>query len=179
MSLTRVQTAPKASGQPATITFSTPPTVGNAIIVASIAWGASAPAPSATDNRGNTYTSVLAVANGSPRVAFLYCPKIVATGAPFTITLNYTGQYATAIEVTGLGSDSLLLDQTASQSSGGSSSTTPSTGVTPPITGTDAFAVIAHSLNSSEASITVGAATPAWTQDLEDLSWSWAAGEID
>jgi hypothetical protein len=181
MALSRVQVTPKVSGTgTATLTFSTPPSVGNAIAVLLSLWAADQP-PGATDNYGNAYQGIVWQANGNPRIAILVCPTIRATGASFTMTV-VTGTagvayYAgAAVEVTGLAGGLFRLDQAAS---GTGSSATPATGTTAALTGSDVFSVAVFAFGAGLASITVDSVSPAWTQEYEELPFTNVPGEGD
>jgi hypothetical protein len=183
VALTRVQATGKVIGDSVTsiaITFATPPTIGNAIVVPAILWGSAAPTPTCADNRGNTYTLAVArIGGGSAHVAIFVCGRVAASSAPFTITLTATaGIYfvANAIEIGGLGIGALVVDQTASNTGG---TTTPTTGTTAALSVNDILLVAAYSVTGSEASITVESVSPAWTQEVEELSFVHAVGESD
>ena len=177
MAITRVQAAPKGTGNPNNITFTTPPAVGSGIIVSIIAWNGTIGAAACTDNRGNSYTRAITVANGAPQVGIYYCPRVLTTGAPFTITFTGAGSYATAIEVSGLAAGEMLaVDRTATSTG---TSATPSTGTTAALTGADDLAVIVLSHNTSLSSLVVETVSPPWVQDVEDLTGGYATGESD
>lgn len=180
---TRVQTTPQVRASSSTtvsVTFSAPPTVGNAVAVALIMYNASGTGTlTAVDNRGNTYSVALHRYNGQNAAAVLYCSKITTTGTPFTVTVTCTATCyfeAVAIEVNNIVTG-LIVDKTNSTTG---VSTTPATGSTAAITGTDVFVVSATSVGINLASITVQVVVPAWTQELENLSYSASvAGEAD
>jgi hypothetical protein len=169
MALSRVQTTPKITGASVdrvAAIFTTPPTVGNGIIVLATEWGGGAPS-GASDNYGNAYTvgPTFAFA-GIPRVSVLYCPKITASGAGFTVTPvdGFTYWTVVAIEVAGV-AGGLVLDQFKTQ---GGTSTTPATGLTPALTADEVFLVALHALNSGQISITVETVSPAWVRSLKN-----------
>lgn len=183
MALTRVQVAPGTSvggnTSVASVTFTTTPIVGNAIVVPVIFWSAYSNALTCTDTQGNTYTLVVqSAANVGASVAIFSCNAITATGSPFTVTVHAptTASYFTftAVEV----HDLTALDKTASSTG---SSAAPTTGSTAPLgTPSDAIAFIACSVAANMASLTVQALTPPWLQEIQQLSFSsHAAGESD
>lgn len=173
MALTRVQgTGRSRTGSAASValTFPAPPTVGNGIIVLVQTWGGAFPG-TCTDNRDNTYT--LAV-QGNPAISaamaqIWYCPKVTASGAPFTITVNVgSGVFytASACEYAGVGGG-LSVDKTTAK-----------WGTSLPVTcdplaaltaTADAVLGAVFAVANNEASITVEAASPAWVQEHEDL----------
>lgn len=177
MALARVQATAKVvgTGVGPTVTFSTPPTVGNGIVLQLALWNGNAPG-SVTDTHGNTY--VRAGASGTARAQVWYCAKLGAAGAPFTITLFGLSDYwaFTAVEVSGVG-DGLQVDQVAALTTG--SSATPTTGTTSAFTASEVFAAAVMSHSASQTSITVGAATPVWVEAFEELSSAMVAGEGD
>lgn len=179
MALGRVQsTGLVRSGSTAsiTLTFPAPPTVGNAILIATMQWGGGV--PSAIDNRGNTYLlGPTIIQSGIERPSVLYCSQIAATGSPFTITVSGSGYWsAVAIEVSGVGGG-LVLDQSAAL--GSAPSTAPTTGVTAALSAAEVILMAALSIQSGQASITVQAVSPAWVEEAEDLAGSWSPGEAD
>lgn len=181
--LTRVQATGKVTADSAlavALTFATPPTVGNAVVVPLSLYNTVTVPASCVDNRGNTYTLAKLDAALSPaRAAIYYCPKITTSAAPFTITVTWsaTGYFAaTAIEVGGVGAG-LVLDQTAT--SGATSGTTLTTGTTPALTAAEALLVAVCGINAAAAAIAVESVSPVWTQELEELSFSHAVGEAD
>lgn len=176
MALTRVQAAPKALGNPCNITFPAPPTVGNGLVVAVVAYGSNPANVTCVDNCGNAYWLSASRTQSNPHVALYHCEKIVGTGAPFTITVTGISCFATAIEVAGLGTDSLVIEKSATQIG---TSVTPSTGTTAALTVADVFMVIATSGAAVISSITVETVSPSWVQEAEDTAFLWASGEVD
>lgn len=184
MAFARVQAAPKVTGGSATsipITFSTPPTVGNGIIVPVVTWGGNLTGTTCADNRGNSYNVAVAFKHtgSAPGVVIAYCPKLVATGGPFTITVTVAaGIYwvGTAIEVSGVGSG-LNVDRTVTRQD--NSGTTFLTDSTAALFNDEVFACAVVSLGSGQGSLTVEGVSPAWTQEVEDLSFTWSVGEVD
>lgn len=176
MAITRIQTAPASA--PAltdvTLTFPSPPTVGNTLVVLAFSRGTST-APTATDNRGNIYTQAALATQPDPNAVILRA-SVTSTGSPLTVTVQRNGGTvsAVAIELSG----SLVVDQTVGNHG---VATTPSTGTTAALTTTaDVFVATAVGGNSTEASITVGVASPVWTQEFEILSGAnLAYGEAD
>src|SRR5262245_16650586 len=182
MALTRVQAIPEAKGNSSTITltgFPSAPTVGNAIVVPLLYWGgATSGATSCSDNQGNTYAAATTLlSNSNAKLIIYYCSRITATGTPFTITITGGSYYvATAIEVTGLSGNDLVVDAAATASG---NSTTPATGSTAALSANDAFLLAGYAYDISLSSSVVQSVTPAWFEEIEDLSWSWAVGEAD
>jgi hypothetical protein len=185
MALTRVQATPKANGGAVSslaVTFGTQPVVGNGIAVTLLCGqGTPPPASSVTDNRGNTY--LLALTQGLPTVqtalAVYYCPKITATGTPFTITAAFGGgrdAVLLAVEVGGLGANSLAVDQTAGA---GGTSAAPATGATAALTADEVFLVSALSTNNYAGAYNVESVSPAWTEEVEHVTFSAQSGEVD
>jgi hypothetical protein len=176
MALTRVQATPPVSVASATtvaVTFGSPPSVSHGVIVA-ILNNTTASLTSVVDNQGNTYSLVTSHAEPSlPDLAAIYaCPAITSTGTPFTITATgpSTGRFAMAFEASG----PLAVDQTTG--SNGAFPTAPTTGTTAPVTGADLLMVAL--IGTSSTVITVGAASPTWTQEAEDVASS-LRGEVD
>ena len=181
MALTRVQATPKvtAAFSPGSVAvvFGTPPAVGNGIVVPVTSWSGGPPT-GAVDNYGNAYTvGPTIIQGGVPRASILYCPKIVASGASFTVTVSGPAPYWTemAIEVAGVGSG-LILDQSATQ---GGTSIAASTGATPALTADEVFLVAVLSTQSGQNFITVESVSPAWTEEWEELPASRSPGEAD
>ncbi|HEU5454218.1 MAG TPA: hypothetical protein VFU85_00900, partial [Nocardioides sp.] len=179
--LTRVQATAKveASAPTLTIVFTTPPSLGNGIIVPVISYNTTAPPRRCVDNYGNAYVRVVGPSTGGGPIATqFYCPKVLATGASFTITVTLhtsTWVVGNAIEVSGVG-DGLMVDQFAAASG---SSTTPASGSTPALTASEVFVVGAHANNSVQASITVAVVSPVWVQEFESLPNTYTSGEAD
>jgi hypothetical protein len=182
MALTRVQATPGpyiGSGTAPTRTFTTPPTVGNAIVVAVLS--ISRMTTGVTDNKGNAYTLANSWTNaGAQNVAIYYCPAITATGATFTLTATFalsTFNFIVAVEVGGVGAG-LTVDQSAGQTIFGA--TTPSTGSTAAVIGAEHFLITGFATGTAQSSITVQSVSPSWTQEAENLTGTTAvAGEID
>jgi hypothetical protein len=180
MAFTRIQATPQRNGDGAStvLTFASPPTVGNAIIVGVLTYSNSSGAPvSCIDSFGNPY--MLAASKlGGPDVAIYYCSKITASGTPFTVTPSWTAStdyLAVAFEISGVGSG-LVNDQVATNGGGG---TTPSTGTTAALTADEVLLVAIHAIDGNQSSITVQSVSPAWTQEAEFLSALDVPGEID
>lgn len=184
MALARVQSsavARAAASSSFAIPLATPPTLGNGLLVlVNMYRGGSGVVPaSCTDNKGNTYTLAVAQGNFDSSCAIFYCPAVVATGASFTVTATsaYTGAYwvGLVVEVSGVGTG-LVVDQTAGA---GGTSSTPATGATAALTASEAFLAAIHGITTSQSSITVGSASPAWTQEFEELPNTHIPGEAD
>jgi hypothetical protein len=162
------------------LTFASPPTAGNTIVAAAIAYTAVSSFTGA-DNRGNSYTQVAKLTTGQVSIVMFACTTPLVTGSPFTVTLTAnTPVYweACAIEVTGAGGTGVLtVDQTITQSGAGP---TVSTGTTAALTGTDVFVLAGHAIAGNQTSITVQSVSPAWFQEFENLDYSASiAGELD
>src|SRR5262245_48442463 len=142
MALTRVQATGKVTAS--TITFSTLPTVGNALIVPLLTWGGSL--PSISDNQGNVYLHATIVTNSNPRLQIFWCPRVATSAGTFTITFNGGGYYvACAIEIGGLGSGYLDRDTWITNTG---TSTTPATGSTAALTADEVFLLAAYTINT-------------------------------
>jgi len=183
--LTRVQgTAKVTADNVSTIAFtlSTPPSVGNAIIVSISAGGGSTPAFPANgcvDNRGNTYVLAQADTSASKaqRTAIYYCSNITATGNPFTITVTSSSSLwmtGNAIEVSGR----ITVDKMAAGESSGATAT-PASGPTTALTANNVLLIGIMTTNFGKASLVVESLTPPWLQEVEELSASHSVGEID
>src|SRR4030095_3648499 len=135
MAFTRIQATPKVIGDSVAsvaLTFPTPPTVGNVIVVPVILYNVSGPTPTCTDNRSNTYSLAVDQTGGTSHVAIFYCAQIATSGAPFTITLATTpsNYYVTsAVEIGGLGGATLLVDKTGTSRGGGTEARAGDTGL--------------------------------------------------
>lgn len=182
MALSRVQAtaAPHiASGATINRTFSTPPTLGNAIVFA-VATNTT-PVSSVTDNYGNTYVLAKsdATGGGAQHISIWYCSTIVATGASFTVTSSLgisRFHFARAIEISGVGTG-LAVDQAVSRNS--AASTTPSTTVTAALAVADAFLVALYGAQTTVNTITVESVSPTWTEEAAELASAGIRGEID
>lgn len=179
---TRVQVTPHAQALATTtvsMTFSSPPTVGNAIVVAFIYYALGGNTTTCADNRGNTYSSSGANTSGNIGVKIFHCSNVTTSGTPFIVTITAnTATYfeASAIEVGSTGGN-LVVDKTTGSGSG---TTTIGTGSTAALTNADVFIVSGFSVTSNQSSITVESVSPSWTQEFEQLSYSTSvAGEID
>jgi hypothetical protein len=181
MALTRVQATAKIyyTGTTHILGMSTLPTVGNGLIVLINGWrsGASSALPTTcTDNRGNTYTLVGTRSNSNAVTGVFVCAKVIASAAPFNLTVTCSlalDSVHQVIEVSGVGAG-LAVDQSVGATG---SSTTPATGAAPALTAAETFQVAIHSIASSQGSITIGASTPTWTDEFEELSSGYIAGE--
>ena len=174
MALARVQATGKVTGDAVTsinLTFPSPPTVGNAIVVLVSCRLTVGTTPSAADNQGNSYGVAFSRAAAPKNAAILYCPKITATGTPFTITLtqgNLCDWSASAIEVSGVGAG-LIVDQTKGADT--ASGTAHATTATAALTVDEVFLASVLALaNVAQASITVEAVSPVWTEEHEELN---------
>src|SRR5262245_51415381 len=185
MALARVQATPKTNfANSATCVFNwfaTPPTVGNAIVVIANVWrSGTQTVTGCTDNYGNAYTQVTQVNNLAPVSTIWYCPSLTATGANFEVRLHGTASnmywVAVAIEISGVGTG-LVVDQTATAT--GNAPTQPSTGVTAALAANDVLLAATFAIEQPQASIAVVSATPAWTQEFEELPFTHIAGEGD
>lgn len=187
MAITRVQASPLATvagGTSSTSTFASPPAVGNLLVVPLFDYNAVAFADGdATDNYGNEWKlAVLSDANGSARVAVLYC-NVLTTGASFAVTINpasAAGWYADwkAIEFNDPGSLGWWQVDKTTKATG--SSTAPATGSTAATTYADSVVIAAMATNQgSPVSITVETVSPAWTQEAEWLTSARQPGESD
>jgi hypothetical protein len=184
MALARVQATGRVSAAATTsvsLTFATPPTVGNAIIVLAARYQPAGATISCADNRGNPYTLAVTVGPNPMGAAIFSCAALTASAAPFTVTLTFsggsTGYWETAaLEVSGVGTG-LTVDQSVSQSA---TSATPSTGTTPALTVNEVLLAAVHAIGANQASLVVQTVSPAWTEEFENLNYSaTVAGEGD
>ena len=185
MALTRVQGTGRVSASASAsvaLTFATPPTVGNGVVVLAARYQAAGPAITATDNRGNTYAQAVAVGPNPVGGTIQYCAKVTTAAAPFTVTLTFAGALtgyweAAAVEVSGVGSTGLAVDQTASQNA---TSAAPSSGATPALTASEVLLAGVHAIGANQASLVVQVVSPTWTEEFENLNYSaTVAGEGD
>jgi hypothetical protein len=79
------------------------------------------------------------------------------------------------VEVSGV-TPGLVVDKSSSASG---TSSAPATGVTAALTAAETFQVAVHAIAAAQASITVGVVSPAWTQEYEELPFTFSAGEAD
>jgi len=183
MGLTRVQATPVATpvGAPTVaVTFATPPSVGNSVVVAVIGSPTTPfPVGACVDNKGNApYTRARTQDGGFFGTLGVYVGRVTATGSSFTITIapgfGSVNFMAVAFEVAQVGGG-LIVDVGAG---GAGSGLTPST-VTTTGSGTENFVVALCSLGATQTSIAITGtvpASPTWTQEAENLT---LAGEID
>jgi hypothetical protein len=183
MALARVQGTGKVrlnSGSPLVITFSTPPSVGNAVIVTVINRRTAGPIlpASLTDSKGNTYAQSVALTFSTEAAAIYCCASVGTSGAPFTITINAGGGlYAgAAVEVSGVGTG-LVLNQSATANTSG---TTITAGPTAALTAAEVILAGVFAYNTGLTSSTVEALSPAWGEEFEELDYTnFGAGEGD
>jgi hypothetical protein len=182
MALTRVQvaTARSTSGVgTASVSFSSPPTVGNGVLLAILNTGGAT--TGCSDNRGNTYTRAVFQAAATNHHAAIYlCASIGTSAGPFTVSVALPGGllYYTLvlIEVGNVGTG-LVSVQTQS---GTGFSAAASTGTTAGLGAAEVFLLAAVAVGAAEASIVVGTVTPPWTQEAETLDFTTGqAGEQD
>lgn len=182
MALSVVQTGPKiAVGSIVTtdLTFSSPPTVGNGIIIPVLGFTSIGLAGgSFADNHGNTYALAVSNFTSSISVAIFYCRQIEATGSPFTMTFTIPGGawvVSAPLEIGGVG-EGLLIDRTTSATG---SSTTPATGNLAALTKDSVMLVGCCAAGGNLTSVTVESLSPAWVQAFEHLSFAQQPGEAD
>jgi len=154
--------------------FATNPVVGNRIVV--LAWSYANPGPptlTATDNKGNTYTSdAQATTSGRQNAAVLSAP-VTVTGASFTVTVTSAAAgsqiEAVAIEYSGLGA----LDQTGINTGTAASPTVSTAGATG-----DANELVVSVLGIDQPGIVFTSITPAagWTDRATQLNNSANTG---
>lgn len=185
MGLTRVQATPQVRSGNTTVvlTFASPPTVGNAIVVPTLMYGSGT--LSCADNWGNTYALVESQLNASANGgAYVFLSSsIVATGSPFSVTVTVvtasSHQFeASAIEVGGLTAGAkLIVDRTVKNFGTAAAA---ATGSTLAIGGAEVFVVAALALTANQTSITVEVVSPPWLQEIENFSYTASiAGETD
>lgn len=168
-----------SSSQGVPVTNTLTPTLGNALVIPVILWRSGCDFSSCVDNRGNTYNLIHNQLNGVNRTGIYLCSKLTNVTPPFTISLSVNivtvSIMASTIEVSGVGAG-LIVDQKVGNSG---SSTSPNTGTTAPLTGSNVVLVSAHTIDPTQGSITVQSVVPAWTEAFENLSVAWIAGESD
>jgi hypothetical protein len=186
MALARVQTTPRVRGTATAtvaITFTTPPAVGNALVIPLVLYQASGTISTATlscaDNRGNSYTLAVLEKNGQIGGAIFVCSKIVTAGGPFTVTVTQTSSSyfeTCGIEISGIGTG-LAVNRTVTQIGIG---TALAAGTTAALTADEALVVGVCTISTNQTAITVESVTPAWAQAFENLDHSASiAGEAD
>jgi len=180
--LARVQATPKGTSATSltnSVTFATPPTIGNGIVVPVNIWNVTV--STVTDNYGNTYTRA-AQKLGTPTSEIWYCSAITATGASFTITVTLSTtnwSVAIAIEVSGVGTG-LSVDQfSTAGTTGAIAGSTVTVGPTAALTANNVFVAALLGLASLQSAITVETVTPAWTEEFEELTTAYVGGEAD
>ena len=184
MALSKVQSAAKAAGTGTSIvlTFPAPPTVGNAVIVHGSFIDQTIGYPyTFYDNYGNRFDAVNTESAdpefGKGTCPTWLCPKLVRSGAGYSITITLSASLtfnAGATEIGGVGRGLELEDVRADYNVG----TTPQSLTSAPFTTTEVVAVAVCALDTTQASITAEVVSPVWTQEWETLS-SPSAGEAD
>jgi hypothetical protein len=188
--LARRQGTPQTStvlNPTATVTFASPPLLGNAIILllSLNGTGTVLTAAQITDTFGNTYVLVQDQTQSALHAAIFACLAVTATGSSFTITaaLNGTNVSITgrALEVGGF-TGAFQVDRVVGN--GAASGLTPTSGTTAALqtAASQAFAVgvLITLPGVPQSSITVESVSPPWMQEHELLSGANAAyGEGD
>lgn len=154
------------------VTFASPPTVGNGIVMAVV----SGDVTGVTDNRGNSYQLALQQLGGSGNVNIWFCPSITSTGNPFIVTAaggTFQHRLGAAIEA----NSGLAVDKSFAKNAGSAPSLNPTTGSTPALTVNEALVVAAIVEGNNQTTITVESVSPTWNQDGEILGVVY--GEID
>lgn len=185
MPLLRVQKSSigASGGSPDTsrvVTFTTPPVLGNGIVVVMNAKANTNGMSACVDNYGNTYSPAFTPAGVNViSVSFWYCPKITATGPGFTITGSGSSTYRmlVALEISGVGAG-LALGPTvaANTSTAGGQTTGPTAALTAPESLVVASVIVASGVLGF-LQITAGA--PAWTEEAEVLNGGNPSAEVD
>jgi hypothetical protein len=182
MALTRVQASPQVQINGwinVATTFSSTPVVGNAIIVFITFNGTNV--TGVTDNKGNTY-SVAAQkhhASHATEANIWYCSKITSSSATFTITAAFPGfGNATIVAVEYNGIPTAGLDILTTSNNEGNS-TTPSTGNAATLAINDVILAASFSHAPNNTTIVVETVSPAWNQEIEQLSSTYGGGEGD
>ena len=149
-------------------------TVGNLLVVEVWAFGNIDWAPGdVTDSENNQY----ALATGTTGKPAIWYATATTTGTP-TVTVDPLNQgswfaQGSAQEYSASGA---ILDRAVTNNG---SSTTPSTGTSAATTVNDALIIAVMDISSNQASITVDAVSPAFTERAETLSNAIMAGECD
>lgn len=178
MALARAQAIARTTA--ASASFASPPSVGNGILVEISQWHGSGTMPSSvTDNRGNVYTLVAQRGSGNSSASIFVCSLIAATGSPFTITVGGAQVWQwSAQEISDVGTG-LVLDRIATANGTG---TAVSTGAMSALRATDEILAAVVTVPATQASLTVEALSPTWTEEFEFLTYaafSTVAGEAD
>jgi hypothetical protein len=170
--MVRVQVTPRNRSIPLTLTFPSPPAVGNGIVVYAstyIEYNPFTPA-AARDNYGNYYRLAVSRHAAAPAAAIYYCESVQRTGSPFIVTLTHTAGYGenlgAATEVTGVG-QGMVLDQVSSGN--GLSSWVLSVPPTPPLTKDEVFlaATMNHYTDGGDGR-TVSLTRPPWVLEFDE-----------
>lgn len=165
------------------VSFVTSPVAGSFVGVMVEGFGANINYPSngCTDNQGNTYTRAIFL-DDNPRsiaCAIYFCPSIGSPTGTFTITVTAN---VTAFQVIGAAEFSAASTSTtpaATQTNTDAGSTTAvSTGTTGALASAERLALAVFSGDSEPGTITI-AGTGAWTQEFEELTFSFEPGEGD
>ena len=162
-----------------TFTLTSPPTVGNSLLVLLSIYRSSPnfAAWTASDNYGNAYINAGFANSGSIGAIVFVCPAVAATGAPFTITVTYASGSPTwtgaAVELAA--SPGLVVDQIATLTGSG---TTPASGSTPALVGDTTVLAAVMGLGTNPGSLTVVSASPVYLEEYEELDYnSYVGGE--
>jgi hypothetical protein len=170
--LTVPQTA-FAEGANPPVTFTTPPTVGQAIVVVALGQPSSA-VTTITDTAGQTYTLAQTAVHGlGLRVEVWFCARITASASPYTVTATgLTGSrrvLALAIGGVGLG---IAVDQSAGAFADGATAVV---GPTAPLTANDVLIVAGGLLASSSGVFGIAPVPPpAWISRRKDTTYEVA-----
>jgi hypothetical protein len=185
--LARVQSWPRlVSAVSASLVYrcSPRPTLGNGLIVfIHVYRGAPSTQVISTvvDTNSNTYLLAGAAhANSTILHQIYYCPRLtsVALGSFFDLTITADGSvyYAVqVVEVSGVGAG-LVIDQHTGATG---TSTAPATGATAALTAATVFQAASHAVGAAQSSITIAVQSPVWTEEFEELPFTFVAGEAD
>ncbi len=183
MAIVRVQSTGKvrktpADGSPVNLTFPGNVTAGNLIVVEIAEWknNNNPVASISTDSLGNSYVneaSLRSITSSNSRALIIYAYNIA--GGACTVPITVSGQYTTACatEFSGFTADDPL-DVGATKVG---NSTTPNVGPTAAAFDPDSLVCAVFGVSATMASITVDAVVPAFTQEFEELSFSFEPGE--
>lgn len=177
MAIAIVQTTAKQTGNGVTtLNFSiTGVTAGSTIFVPLVTFTGTF-GISVSDATDGKYTRDFTHANGNSCVSLYRLDNASAGSHSITIDHPSGGIYIKTCAIEASSSGPLLMD---TNSVAGGSSTTPSSGATNDTVIADELLIAIVSTPVSQASITVAVTSPVWVQEMEELSATVQAGEID
>jgi len=182
MAITRVQATPATVttvlATSCTVTFATPPAVGDAVIAVVLGNSNTAASTSCTDSAGHTYTVAKAMTTGgTAAVTIYYVPVLTATATPFTVTFTGANLFRVAIAIAyrcvGAG---LTVDATAGTV--GVALTSHSAGPLAPATAAEV--ILVGAIVAVGSSFYTASPAPPWLQEHEEpFTVRSPAGEIN